>query len=448
MVPSSPAHLTVLLTCRELVLRAGTQLYTRDVAEALRALGHVPIVYAPRLGPAAEELRRSGISVVGDLERLVEAPDVIHGQHHVEAMAAMLRFPRTPALFVCHGWLPWPEAPPRFPTLSLYVAVDALRRERLVIEHGIDPRVVRVLHNFVDLERFLPRPPLPARPRRALVFSNQVGAEGALMAAAREACAGAGIELAAVGLGFGRPVEAPEELLPGFDLVFARGRCALEAMAVGAAVVLADAEGLGQLVTSESFERLQDLNFGFQALARAPDGQALAAEVARFDAADAARVSARVRREHDRRTAVPALVGFYREAILAVERERSRATAPGADDELLRAASRYLTWASEQIDLQIAFARDAALAQRSLTELAGEAAAAASTELIAARAELGEVRAALARTTEESTALAMRAGSAEADLTLLASSPFVRLRNRLLSVAPLVAAYQRLKSSS
>jgi hypothetical protein len=78
-----------------------------------------------------------------------------------------------------------------------------LRRERLVIEHGIDPRAVRVLHNFVDLERFQPRPPLPARPRRALVFSNQVGAGDALMAAAREACAGAGIELAAVGSGSG-----------------------------------------------------------------------------------------------------------------------------------------------------------------------------------------------------------------------------------------------------
>ncbi len=445
MAPPSPDRLTVLLTCRELVRRAGTQLYTRDVAEELRGLGHVPVVYAPRLGAVAEELRRSGIPVVGDLEGIVDAPDVIHGQHHVEAMAAMLRFPRTPALFVCHGWLPWQEAPPRFPTLALYVAVDALRRERLVLEHGIDPRAVRVLHNFVDLERFRPRPPLPARPRRALVFSNQVGPGGALMAAARAVCDRSGMELAAVGLEFGRPVDAPEALLPGFDLVFARGRCALEAMAVGAAVVLADAEGLGPLVTSESFEPLRDLNFGFQALSRAPDRDALAAEVERFDAADAARVSARVRREHDRRTAVPALVGFYREAIRAGERAPSAGSEDAEDAERLRAASRYLTWSSEQIDRQIASARDEARVQRSLTELAREA---ATTELAALRAELEAARAAVARAAEETAALASRAGTAEADLILLAGSPFVRLRKRLLSIAPLVAAYQRLKSSS
>ena len=35
-----------------------------------------------------------------------------------------------------------------------------------------------------------------------------------------------------------------------YDLVFAKARCALEAMAVGAAVVLCDTHGLGPMVTS------------------------------------------------------------------------------------------------------------------------------------------------------------------------------------------------------
>src|SRR6185369_5533645 len=82
--------LRVLLTCHDLAIRAGTQLYTGEVAA---------------------EIRARGVAVVDDLDRLGEPPSIIHGQHHLEAMAAMLRFPTVPALFVCHGWLPWQEAP-------------------------------------------------------------------------------------------------------------------------------------------------------------------------------------------------------------------------------------------------------------------------------------------------------------------------------------------------
>ena len=110
---------------------------------------------------------------IEDLGQLGSPPSVIHGQHHLEAMEAMLRFPSVPALYVCHGWLPWVEAPPRFPSLLRYLAVDTLRRDRLVLEHGIPESRVTVLHNFVDLDRFRPREPLPPRPRRALLLSNQ-----------------------------------------------------------------------------------------------------------------------------------------------------------------------------------------------------------------------------------------------------------------------------------
>src|SRR5436309_3196611 len=65
------------------------------------------------------------------LALLAGAPDLIHGQHHLETMTALLCFPGTPGIFVCHGWLPWEEAPPRFPRLYRYVAVDAATRERL-----------------------------------------------------------------------------------------------------------------------------------------------------------------------------------------------------------------------------------------------------------------------------------------------------------------------------
>ena len=205
-MPTPPEPLRVLLTCRDLALRGGSQLYTRDVAAALRALGHTPIVFSPRLGSVASELRARGVAVIDSLDLLGEAPSVIHGQHHLEAMAAMLRFPAVPAVFVCHGWLPWQEAPPRFPSIGRYVAVDALRRDRLVFEHGIPDSEVEILPNFVDVSRFRVRPPLPDRPALALLFSNQATSEGGLTAAVRKACAHAGIALDVAGDASDNPI--------------------------------------------------------------------------------------------------------------------------------------------------------------------------------------------------------------------------------------------------
>ncbi|HSK75109.1 MAG TPA: glycosyltransferase [Thermoanaerobaculia bacterium] len=393
--------LRVLITCRELARRGGTQLYTRDLAEVLRGMGHSPVVFSPRLGEVGEELRGRGVAVIDSLDRLGEPPDVIHGQHHLEAMTAMLRFPTVPALFVCHGWLPWEEAPPRFPSLLFYVAVDSLRRDRLVLEHGVSESRVAVIPNFVDLDRFRPRPPLPPRPRRAVLLSNQAAAHTFLPVVER-VCAEAGMELSVAGFAAGRPVARPEELLASADLVFARGRTALEAMAVGAAVILCDVEGCGPLVDSGNFAALRDLNFGMGALTPPVDPERLRVEIARYDPEETARVRDRVRREAGRTEAVARLVDLYRELVDA---------APGLAGEeyaaeCLEAASRYVDWIGPRLE---------AVAARL---------AAAGAGLAAAEARL------------EDTAAALNA---------LERSPFSRLRKRRLGLRPLVAAWRALK---
>ncbi|HYH47236.1 MAG TPA: glycosyltransferase [Thermoanaerobaculia bacterium] len=393
--------LCVLITCRELAVRAGSQLYTRDVAEALRELGHSPVVYSPRLGEVAAEMRARGVAVIDDLDRLGGPPDVIHGQHHLEAMAALLRFPGVPALYVCHGWLPWHEAPPRFPSLLQYVAVDTLRRDRLVLEHAIPEERVAVLPNFVDLDRFRPRPPLPPRPGRALLLSNQATAHNFTREVER-ACSASGLELTVAGAALGLPTSRPEELLASFDLVFARGRAALEAMAVGAAVVLCDLEGCGLLVDTANFGQLRDLNFGLGALRPPVAAERLQQEIARYDPAEAQRVRDRVRGEAGRREAVARLVDLYREL---------RAAAPdlaGAehDRRCLAAGSRYVSWLSPHLE---------ELEARWETAASGRAEA--ESRLAATRADLESLR----------------------------RSPFFRLRARLHGVRPLVAAYRAVR---
>ncbi|MBC7929597.1 MAG: glycosyltransferase [Rubrivivax sp.] len=329
--------LRVLITNCVMSRWTGTELFARDLALDLLRRGHTPVIYTSEVGELAARLRAATIPVTDDLGTLSVPPDIIHGQHHVETMTALLHFGDVPALFYCHGWLPWEERPPRHPRIYRHVAADDTCRDRLLWEGGVAEERTRVVLNGVDLERFRPRPqPLPTRPRRALVFSNDALKHGG---AVREACERAGVSLDLAGKDSGRVAEEPEKILGQYDLVFAKGRSALEALAVGAAVVLCDAVGSGPMVTTEEVARLRRLNFGVRALQTKVCAASLAREISRYDAADAAEVSRRVRADADQGRAFDEIVSLYHEII-----EEHRATASDAAAEG-RAAAAYLRWA-------------------------------------------------------------------------------------------------------
>lgn len=305
----------VLLTNAALDSRAGSELYCRDVAIGLRRRGHRPVVFAPVLGEVARELRDATVPIVDDLDDLGEPPEVIHGQHHLPTVMAILRFPGVPAVYVCHGWRPWNERPPRLRRIRRYVAVDEAVRDRLVFENGVPERLVRILPNFVDLDRFPPRSSaLPERPQRALLFSNYATESSPYARAVREASREFGIEVDIVGAGVGRTIANPGEVLRSYDLVFAQGRSAIEAMAAGASVVVASSRAFGPLVTSSNVRRLRELNFGIRALDRPPAAESLIAEIRRYDSADATAVSQIIRTEAALDPAIDALVSVYKES--------------------------------------------------------------------------------------------------------------------------------------
>jgi hypothetical protein len=193
---------------------------------------------------------------------------------------------------------------------------------------------VELLLNFVDLSRFARRAALPARPARALVFSNNARVH---VAAVRAACAAHGVTVDAIGESVGGAMARPERVLGEYDLVFAKGRAAIEAIATGTAVVLCDAVGAGPLVTAGDFDRLRALNFGFRALRKPVDAGTIAREIARYDAGDAARVCERLREEAGGETAIDAIEDLYRETIAEFE----RSDPPPAADEM-RAAAAYM----------------------------------------------------------------------------------------------------------
>jgi len=105
----------ILITNNTLDFRSGSELYVRDLAIALLKRGHIPIAYSTKLGDIAQEIRAATVPVIDNLDALAAPPDVIHGHHHLDTMTALLRFPGVPAVYFCHGWLPWEETPPRFP---------------------------------------------------------------------------------------------------------------------------------------------------------------------------------------------------------------------------------------------------------------------------------------------------------------------------------------------
>lgn len=334
----------LLITNTSLVNWTGSELYVRDLALEVHRRGYDVMLYSSRLGPLAETLRSAGLWVTDDLESLPAPPDLIHGQHHIETMTAMLCFPHVPAVYFCHGWLPWQETPPLHPRVLHYVGVSQRIVTHMRDEHGIAPERTHLIRNFVDLRRFLPRPPLPASPRRALVFSNHAS-EGNILPVLREACGAHGISLDVVGLSHGNPCTDPESLLGQYDLIFARGRAALEGVATGAAVICCDLEGLGALVTSENLAPLLQANLGVQTLTRPVTKKNVYDEIARYDAADAQRVSAHIRATASLTGTVDRVVDLYQQTLA----EWSAQEPPSLQEEN-RAMARYLKCADAGAD--------------------------------------------------------------------------------------------------
>ena len=195
--------LSILFTNNTLSERAGSELWVRDICRALVGRGHRPVAFSLTLGVIAGELRAATVPVVSDLDKVSFTPDLIHGHHHLETLIAALHFPGVPIVHFCHGFLPWEEAPLHHPSIARYVAVDATCIDRLTAEEGIEPGRIERLLNFVDLQRFAPRSPLPPRPKRALVLSNQAEA-GGYVEMIRQACQQSGIDLEVAGLRCGR----------------------------------------------------------------------------------------------------------------------------------------------------------------------------------------------------------------------------------------------------
>src|SRR5262249_29645730 len=154
-------------------------------------------------------------------------------------------------------------------------------RERLIAEGGIPPGQIELILNSFDGRVFRPRALLPTKPKLALAFSNEFN-EGLGLPVLKEACKRHGIELHSCGLANGNATAEPAALLARYDIVFAKARSAIEAMAVGAAVVLCAPNRLGPMISTKNFALLRPWNFGIRTLGRPLDVDLVAEELSNY----------------------------------------------------------------------------------------------------------------------------------------------------------------------
>jgi glycosyltransferase involved in cell wall biosynthesis len=325
---------------------SGSETVVELLADALSRAGHVPTIFAPTLGPQAARMQARGHIVVDRLALLPQRPDVMHLQHITPAVMALAAFPEVPAVFSCHSATLEVEAPRLHPQIRRFVAVDDSCRA-LCVKRGIPEDRLSVILNAVDLARFVRRPPLPLKPKAALMLTKTREEQGSV----RAACAKAGLALHELGPATREFSDQLENVLPRYDIVFATARMALEAAAVGCAVVVVDGRGFAGMLCCKNLKAWRRLNFGIGVLTAPVTAASLDAAIAAYDAADAAQVCEQLRAEASADDYAAAYLELYRQAIgegVARDASHAAATAAWLEDLLPSAAPRaWLTVAGE-----------------------------------------------------------------------------------------------------
>ncbi len=327
----------LLLTNDELhEIRGGTQTFTMDLALGLRARAHEVAVFAWMRGSLADELAGAGVPVVASPRECGFLPDVIHGQHHLAAMTAITAFPGVPAIYLCHGYSPWQERPPLHPRILHYAGMAPIMAPWMASLTGRSAEEITVIPNTVHLGRFSRVRRQESTPRRAVVFGN-TAIPADHIAVLERACRERGIALDLIGEPFGTATAEPHVILPDYDIVFAIGRSALEALASGCAVVLFGSDGCGPMIHPQNLEFFLQRNLTVPEAGCAPAMEAINREIGTLNPAHCTAIAAEVRARFGHDSTCDLLEALYARTV-AEWRDRPR---PRPEEESI-AISDYL----------------------------------------------------------------------------------------------------------
>src|SRR4051794_17964920 len=242
----------------------GTEVHLVTVSEALIRMGHESVIYSPELGPYSDYARRRGLDVVGELRNLPDECDVVLAQDRIVAYDLAERYPDALFLFRICGDVFDFQLPPQVEGLVDLTVVLSERYARVANTCAVKAPLLR-LRIPVDLDRLVSIGPIRARPRRAVMLGNY----GDRYELVRAAWGSQGIEVGQIGLvKDARQSYEVASAVADADIVVAKSRAALEAMACARAVYVFDTFGGDGWVTPESYPLLEADNFAGQATER------------------------------------------------------------------------------------------------------------------------------------------------------------------------------------
>lgn len=325
----------VLITGQALNTRGGVQSFVRTLARGLERLGHSVMTYGGNLVERERLLETDVVPVATDLEHLPLLPDLIHAQHHLDAMTALGSLPTVPAIYHTHG-ATWRGCVPKHPRIYRYLAMSRTLAYRVSVESNIDPADIDVFLNSVELGRFPAPRSLPPVPATALFYNSRHAADSSTVEAIRAATARMQMTLDCVGFHFDGETASPERLLPKYDVVFAAGLSAIEAIVCGCAVVVLGRTSCGPLVQPDNYEHFRLVNFSIAVNSPPPSADRIEAELRQYSAERCREVTSRLRADADIDVALPRLVRIYEDV---VARHRAAVSDPSAEN---MAMARYL----------------------------------------------------------------------------------------------------------
>jgi hypothetical protein len=257
---------------RHLVAAGGTEVHLVTIAEQLKRLGHEVALYAPELGPFADHARRRGLDVLGTVRELPEVCDVTFSQDGIVVYDLAERYPDALSLFRICGDVADFQLPPQLRSVVDLVVVLSDRYERLARACAEQVPVLR-LRVPIDADRLVPLGTIRERPEQAVMLGNY-GERHELVS---DVWGRHGIAVRQVG-GNAQSYDVATALADA-DIVVAKSRAALDAMACARAVYVFDLFGGDGWVTPELYDTLEADHFAGQATGRVIDAATLAGDL-------------------------------------------------------------------------------------------------------------------------------------------------------------------------
>jgi hypothetical protein len=312
----------ILLGTHHLEVRAGSELFTAELARSIKERGHKVAVFTFFKGEIAELIEAHGIPVFDpdDTSAISRfTPDVVQTNHHPCAHFLRSMIPDVVRLHAMLGVIPDLEAPPldggAF-SLGLAVSEEVVNRiNRTSFGRDVD---VAIFRNWFDDRVVVTAGSSKTRGILSVaVISHHIAPELVRALGALEAAGHIKVDYFGVQR---KSVVVDGSLLVQYDLIISIGRTALLAAACGVPCIMADIHGSDGLLTVDNLDLVRTVNFSGRLTKHAITKAHLRKEIDKLPSCDGERLRNRTIVEYSLDSRIEWLLSRY-ETLLAAQRD-------------------------------------------------------------------------------------------------------------------------------